>query len=241
MTSSKQPNSLSPSLTAQLKSWLPVTYLIVGLLALRWTIVEPYVVPTGSMEPTLKTGDRLYALKCAYDVRFPFTDWVLFKTQEVKRGDIILFRYPNDPSIIYVKRAVGLPGDHVSFNQGRLFINDQEVARDIFPNRHVMYDINNESNKTLFLENLSGVKHYMMLENLHPLERQAREQQIMRYLDVKVPEDSVFALGDNRDNSSDGRFWGFVPMKYLKGRAMFIWFSSWEWRTRPERIGTLLQ
>jgi signal peptidase I len=224
---------------------LPLIYLIVALLALRWTIVEPYVVPTGSMEPTLKPGDRLYALKCAYDVRFPFTDWVLFHTGQVKRGDVILFRAPRDPSVTYVKRAVGLPGDHIRFSEGRLFINGEEIKKSPVPPenpiRQVMYDIDNQEDKTLYLEQLGKVRHYVVLDN-RVNETSGDEGYHHRYMEeIEVPPHHYFAVGDNRDNSYDSRAWGFVPEENLKGRAMFIWFSSWDWRARSERIGTLIQ
>jgi len=216
------------------KSWLPFAYLIIGLLALRWTIVEPYVVPTGSMEPTLKPGDRLYALKCAYDVRFPFTDWVLLKIRPVKRGDVILFRAPRDPSITYVKRAVAIAGDRVALREGRLFINGEEIPKsDLERSRGLLYDIERNDEKTLFLENLTGKQHYVILDNGYPNNRYFEE--------VTVPPGHVFAVGDNRDNSHDSRAWGFVPEANLKGQGMFIWFSSRDWRVRPERIGTLIQ
>lgn len=215
------------------RSSLPMIYLIIGLFALRWTVVEPYVVPTGSMEPTLKTGDRLYALKCAYDIRFPFTDFVLFRTGTIQRGDVILFRSPMDPSITFVKRAVGIPGDKISFREGRLFVNGNEVEKGVFANRAVMYDIEREAQKTLYMENLTGVDHYVILDNGAPHKRD--------YDEVTVPTDHFFAVGDNRDNSSDSRVWHFAPMQSLLGKAMFIWFSSWDWRVRPERIGTLIQ
>lgn len=227
------------------KSSLPLIYLIIALFALRWTIVEPYVVPTGSMEPTLKTGDRLYALKCAYDVRFPFTDWILFRTGELKRGDVILFRNPIDPSITYVKRAIGLPGDKIEYRDARLFVNGEEVPRSVFPNTQIMYDIEKAHfPKTLYLENYAGVRHYMILQNMPEEVRYAHEHdmgQPMKFNNVTVPPDQFFFIGDNRDNSLDSRFIGFAPMSYLKGRAMFIWFSSWNWRVRPERIGTKIQ
>jgi signal peptidase I len=215
------------------ENWLPLIYLIVGLLALRWTIVEPYVVPTGSMEPTLKPGDRLYALKCAYDVRLPFTDFVLFKVKPVKRGDVILFRYPKDPSVTYVKRAVGVAGDTVEMREGVVYVNNQEVVKNPTDDRTVMYDIERETDKTLFVENLNNVRHYVILDNEMPFKR--------NFGPVTVPPGYLFASGDNRDNSSDSRVWGFVPEENLKGEAMFIWYSSKDWRPRFERIGTLIQ
>lgn len=203
-----------------IRSSLPLVYLITALLALRWTVVEPYVVPTGSMEPTLKTGDRLYALKCAYDIRFPFTEWMLLSTGTVKRGDVILFRSPKDPSITFVKRAVGLPGDRLEFRNGALFVNGEEVRKSVFPGREVMYDINDKESKTLYVENLGDVRHYAILRNFGGLNRNMPE--------TVIPPDHLFAVGDNRDDSHDSRAWGFVPMENLKGRAMFIWFSSWD-------------
>ena len=217
-----------------LKSYLPLIYLIVALLALRWTVVEPYVVPTGSMEPTLKPGDRLYALKCAYDIRFPFTEYVLIRTGSVKRGDVILFKAPEDPSVTYVKRAIGLPGDTVEFRDGRLFANKQEVAKLPSSDRDIMYDIQEQQRKTLYVENLTGVKHYAILDS----DDQAH---LRNYPEKTIPPGHLLAIGDNRDHSHDSRAWGFVPFENLKGKAMFIWFSSWDWRTRPERVGTLIR
>ncbi len=225
------------------KSYLPFIYVVILLFALRWTLIEPYVVPTGSMEPTLKCGDRLYALKCAYDVRFPFTEYILFRTGEVKRGDVILFRNPQNPSITYVKRAVGLPGDRLKFTRGALYINDQEVIKTPFTDRSILYDIEEADTKTLYLEQLGNVKHYAVLNRRV---EQSPELEAFHHRttdDIVVPSGHLFAVGDNRDNSSDSRAWGFVPMENLKGRAMFIWYSSWPgwFAVRPERVGTLIQ
>ncbi len=201
-----------------LKEKIALAMLIVGLLAIRWCLVEPYVVPTGSMEPTLKPGDRLYALKCAYDVRFPFKDWVLFRIQTVKRGDIILFRAPQDPDTIYVKRAVGIPGDRISLRNGVLLVNGEEMPKVPQSERGLMYDIEREGDKTLFVETLTGLKHYVILDNQFPNHRSMDE--------IVVPPDHFLAIGDNRDNSHDSRAWGFVPYENLKGKAMIIWFSA---------------
>jgi len=224
---------MKPTLNERLRSSLPLIYLVIALFALRWTIVEPYVVPTPSMEPTLKMGDRLYALKCAYDVRFPFTNWILFRTGTVKKGDIILFQSPHKPDLTFVKRALGVEGDIFEMRNGLVFVNGEQVVREPAKDSSVMYDIERKEEKTLYIENTSGIKHYMILDHGQPLNRD--------FGPTTIPKGYVLAIGDNRDNSSDSRSWGFVPLENLKGRAMFIWFSSRDWVTRPERIGTLLQ
>ncbi len=241
-------HALTPTnIRGLIRSWLPFTWLVLLLFAARWTLVEPYVVPTGSMEPTLKTGDRLYALKCAYDVRIPFTDVTLFQISKVKRGDVILFRYPLDPDVTFVKRALAVAGDRVAMRDGRLFINNQEVPKVAQSDRSLLYDIEYENDKTLYIEDLTGVRHWVILDNVRPNARdfpvpgRVPEGFIVEGDQVVIPEGKLLAVGDNRDNSSDGRSWGPVPVENLKGRAMFIWFSSWNWNVRPERIGTVIR
>jgi len=217
-----------------LKQNAQLILMIAALVALRWSVVEPYVVPTGSMEPTLKTGDRLYALKCAYDLRIPMTNKILFRTGQVKRGDVILFEAPRTPEVTYVKRAVGLPGDKISFRDGGLFINGQEVQKSVFPNRNVMYDIEEKDQKTLYVEQLGDVKHYAILDSKF-------DQAPTRYMDeITIPEGYLFAVGDNRDHSYDSRYWGFVPVENLKGRALFIWYSSWDPNVKESMTSTSL-
>lgn len=209
-------------LKGKAKGQLSLVYLLIIMFALRWTVVEPYVVPTGSMEPTLKTGDRLYASKCAYDIRFPFTEWILFRIGEVKRGDVILFRAPRDERITFVKRAVAIPGDTIEFRNGALWVNNVEVMRELAPDRDIMSDITDEKEKSVYLENLTGVKHYMILDNRF-------ESHFTRSMEPRqIPPGHVFAVGDNRDNSNDSRYWGLVPYENLKGKALFIWFSGWD-------------
>jgi signal peptidase I len=230
-----------------IKNSLPLIYLIIALFALRYSVVEPYVVPTGSMEPTLKTGDRLYALKCSYDVRFPFTNLILFRVRPVKRGDVILFIAPHEPDKTYVKRAVGIPGDQVEVKNGLLFVNGLEIQRVEQTDRNIMYDITDEKDKNLYVEDLTSKKHYMILDREHPNCRNYPPDAYDRCAQpglnykIQIPPDHFLAMGDNRDHSFDSRSWGLVPYENLKGQAMFIWFSSWEWRVRPERIGTLIQ
>lgn len=237
-----------------LKKALPLIYLVTALFALRWTVVEPYVVPTGSMEPTLKKGDRLYASKFAYDFRFPFTNWTLFKTGEIKRGDVILFVPPIDASKTYVKRAIGLPGDRIEVRRSELYINGELVQRQPAPNRNVLYDVDPDETSHLFIEQLGDVRHYMLLKK-SPDPYNAMIYRGRNSAEVTVPPNMVFAMGDNRDESFDSRYWGFVPMDQMKGKGIFIWYSSRPIPTgmgvvmdtiagwfdpRPERVGTLI-
>ncbi len=231
-------NTEKKTLKEKIKANLPLVYLIIALLALRWTIVEPYVVPTGSMEPTLKKGDRLYALKCAYDIRFPFTDYTLVQLGKVKRGDVILFRAPPNPSVTYVKRAVAIEGDTVEFRDGILSVNGQAMTREEIPSHELMNDIEENNLKSLFVETIDGVRHWTILYKYYPYEG---DPKVRNFGPTVVPPGHVFAVGDNRDESYDGRFWGFVPNENLKGKAMFIWFSSYDWKPRWDRIGTLIQ
>jgi signal peptidase I len=239
----KSPTQKPTGWQSKLKESLPLLYLVVALFALRYSLVEPYVVPTPSMEPTLKKGDRLYALKCAYDLRFPFTNWTLFQFKPVRQGDVILFRAPHEPDKIYVKRAVAVAGDKIEVRDGGLVVNGQPVPRVAMADRDIMYDIDNAPDKTLFLETENGVKHYSILDNYRPNYRDFPESHpgAPATGPIEVPAGFVFAMGDNRDQSYDSRGWGFVPLDNLKGQAMFIWFSSWDWKLRPERIGTLIQ
>ena len=241
MTKSKEKKSFR-------KNWLPLIYFVTIILAARWTLVEPYVVPTGSMEPTLKTGDRLYALKCAYDIRFPFTNLIMLRTGSVKRGDVFLFAYPQDARITFVKRAVGLPGDRIKLVDGDLYINGEKLPKSLFEKRDLLYDIDDAANKSLSVEDMTGVKHWVIRD--HSQDSMASSlyedrHHLRQFGEITVPQGHYFAVGDNRDHSSDSRFWGFVPEANLKGKALFIWFSAWDRantevpRTPPSLISQL--
>ncbi len=243
-------------LPSSVQDALPLIYLIIALFALRYSLIEPYVVPTPSMEPTLKKGDRLYANKAAYDLRFPFTNWVLWRFKPVKRGDVILFVAPREPDKIYVKRAVGIEGDRIEVRNGAVVVNGEEHVLEPYNQRQIMYDIDEEASKSLLTETMGGVRHHVILHNYDPRYRTIPLHEGTFQTDdgiVTVPPGHIFAMGDNRDQSYDSRGWGFVPIENLKGQAMFIWYSSWSegpffslesfrtWHIRTERIGTLIR
>src|SRR5271157_1630970 len=170
--------------------------LIAVFLALfvRSFVVEAFTIPSGSMEPTLLVGDYLLANRLSYVVKVPFTDVVLIRLGEPKRGDIVIFRYPLDPSKDYVKRIVAKGGDTVEIRDKVVYVNGLKV----------------DEGYAHFSDHTVIPGSRVPRDNLNP---------------VKVPKDCYFAMGDNRDNSSDSRFWGFLKAGDLVGKAEIIYFS----------------
>lgn len=235
------------------KNWLADTgkqlgVAIVIVLVLRTSIVEPYKIPSGSMIPTLFIGDHIFVNKFAYGLKVPFTEFFmdkpLFMTEEKlpSRGDVIVFKYPKDPTINYIKRVVGLPGDRIQIRDKVLYINGQEIKTERFENPQLESGIENESDRrelTLYMEDLIGIKH-PVLYNMTTLLNSD-------YGEVTVPTGKLLCLGDNRDKSSDSRFWGFVPVENIKGKALFVWlnfsfaFYPFYLDFRAGRIGTIVR
>ena len=220
------------------KEWVE-PFLIAAVVALfiRQFVVEAFKIPSGSMIPTLDIGDHLLVNKFIYGPRIPFTDTRLFTWEEPKRGDVIVFKYPENEDKDFIKRVVGLPGDKIEIKNGVLFINNQTVQVD----KLGWYDTGEpgagslEFQKPMLLsEQLGSVKHQILY--LH-------DQSHYDFGPVLVPEKSVFVMGDNRDNSQDSRVWGFVKFNKILGRA-FIIYWSWDgngrW-VRWERIGSLIR
>lgn len=209
-----------------LKSLLVLAIII---FAIRWSVASPYYVPTASMEPTIKVGDRLLAWKLAYDLKIPFTDIAAVKWAEPQRGDIIVFKFPQDTDIDYVKRIVAVGGDTVQIVDDVLYINGKPQPRKDHNNdRSILDDIQDTKDyKLLYQESLDGIDHWV-IQNKPEMRRFTRSY--WPGVDTppfKVPEDSVFCIGDNRDNSSDSRIWGVVPKSYIRGRALFVIWSIW--------------
>jgi signal peptidase I len=219
------------------KEWIE-PFLIAAVVALfiRQFGVEAFKIPSGSMKPTLTIGDHLLVNKFVYGPRIPFTDTRIYKGNDPKRGEIIVFKYPGDESKDYIKRVVGLPDDKIEIRNGTLFINDQPVQvtpKGEYLDKREVGDETYDVKAKLLEEQLGTVKHNILY--LH-------DQKGYNFGPVLVPKDSVFVMGDNRDNSQDSRFWGFVKYNKILGRALIIYWS-WDgpdrW-VRWERIGTLL-
>jgi signal peptidase I len=196
-------------------------------LLIRTFIVQPFKIPSGSMIPTLLIGDHLLVNKFIYGTEIPFTDiTVLPGTSDVRRGDVIVFKYPNyenDPSkegLDYIKRVVGLPGDSIDLRGRNLYINGKEIPLKFAGN---FYDERTGTSFDEYEENL--------LEDGHRVMYQKNQDSTYNgsYIPVdRVPEGHVFVMGDNRDNSQDSRFWGYVPVDNIVGKA-FIIHWSWDW------------
>lgn len=194
------------------RSFFPI-FLVV--LLLRSFIAEPFRIPSGSMMPTLLVGDFILVNKFNYGLRLPVLNKKFVELGSPQRGDVVVFRYPVDPSTPYIKRIVGLPGDHIVYRDRKLFINGDAIAQD--PDGEYEGDGTGaeQNGDPMATEHLGAVMHQIMLRPQLPT------------LDVEtvVPEGSYFVMGDNRDNSRDSRYWGFVPDENLIGRAFFIWMN----------------
>lgn len=204
-------------------SLLPVFF---AVLVIRSFIVEPFSIPSGSMIPTLKVHDYIAVNKFAYGLRLPVTGYEFLKTGEPKRGDVMVFRYPRNTDIHFIKRVVGVPGDTVSMRAGRLWLNGKEV-----PHKPIKHWVKNGYYHLLEVENLSGHKH--LIQRRAPINPYTgKPEWHPRDGTWTVPAGHYFMMGDNRDNSDDSRFWGTVPEKLITGQAFFIWMhldSDFPW------------
>ncbi len=208
-------------------SFFPVILIVFGL---RSFVVEPFKIPSGSMIPTLLVGDLILVNKFTYGLRLPVVNTQVTQGSPIQRGDVVVFRYPPKPSVDYIKRVVGLPGDEVSYLNKRLTINGQEVPQ------AAVSDFFDESSMEYFKqfnEQLGDVHHDIIVDTRraafigNPDQFPYRDQ--CRYsiegVTCKVPEGHYFMMGDNRDNSLDSRYWGFVPNGNIVGKAFFVWMN----------------
>lgn len=218
----------------EIGSFFPV---LLFVLVVRTFIFEPFRIPSSSMMPTLITGDFIYVNKFSYGLKAPVLHDTIIEIGHPKRGDIIVFRYPDDQSIDYIKRVVGLPGDtiHYDVRKKELYINGELMSQEMIGLYDDLMDDPRNAKQIEKYEKLNTITHRIMTRN-------HSGPGPTNFLDAVVPEGHYFALGDNRDNSADSRDWGFVPERNLVGRAVFIWMH---WRTTDffeglKRIGTKL-
>jgi signal peptidase I len=225
-----------PLIIEYARAFFPVI-LIVFLL--RSFLVEPFKIPSGSMYPSLYVGDYILVNKFAYGVRLPIIHVKMIDVASPRRGEVAVFRYPADPSVNYIKRVVGLPGDRVLYKDKQLYINGEPMAQsDEQP--YVLHQGHGVVER--FIQ-----RHETLGDVQHPIIVTDRPEVGPREFIVKTGH--YFVMGDNRDNSNDSRSWGLVPEDNLVGRAFFIWFSvneydngGWFWqRIVWKRIGTTIQ
>ena len=210
-------------------------FVLLFVFIFRSFIYEPFRIPSGSMMPTLVAGDFIAVDKHAYGIRNPLTNKLIVEFKKPERGDIIVFKYPEDKSVDFIKRVVGLPGDTIIYHHKHLYIKPADAPKDQEPklistsliesvDEEVMgfsetFDIYKES----FRE---GESHQMRVNpNAPTLIEYFYEQKGQEKGEWVVPEDCYFAMGDNRDNSKDSRFWGFVPLDNIVGKTSIIWLS----------------
>lgn len=218
-----------PVVVEYARSFFPVVFIV---LILRSFIAEPFRIPSASMMPTLLIGDFILVNKFSYGIRLPVINNKIFEVSEPKRGDIIVFRYPKNPTVDYIKRVVGLPGDRVSYFDKKLYINGEPVNQTALGKYQGLGQGENMTGHELLSEDLIGVNHNILID-IHAVTLDGV---------YVVPKDSYFVMGDNRDNSNDSRYWGIVPEENLVGQAFFIWMS-WDWQNKGigfDRIGTVL-
>lgn len=218
------------------RAFFPV---ILAVFLLRSFIVEPFRIPSGSMLPSLLVGDFILVNKFAYGVRLPVINKKIIELGTPRRGDVMVFRFPGDESVNYIKRVVGLPGDRIRYEGKKLYINGELMEYGPATPYTVRHGGESLYEAARYTEKLNGMEHEILLSTRADHAR----------VDYTVPAGKYFVMGDNRDHSNDSRYWGFVPEQHLVGKAFLIWFSwdsarasPWFWRQIAfDRIGSTIR
>ncbi len=194
------------------RAFFPVILLV---FVLRSFVVEPFRIPSGSMYPTLHIGDFILVNKFHYGVRLPVINTKLIDVSEPERGEVMVFRYPHDEDVNFIKRVIGVPGDVIRYEDKQIWINGEAVEIASEGAYMLPREGGGRTETDLFAETIGDSTHSIIND---PGRRS-------RGMEIRVPEGQYFVMGDNRDHSNDSRFWGFVPEQNIVGRAFFIWFS----------------
>ena len=219
--STESPTSSRGTLVEYSRSFFPVLLIV---LVIRSFVFEPFRIPSGSMMPTLLQGDFIFVKKFSYGLRLPVTETKILETGSPERGDVVVFRLPQDPSVNYIKRVVGLPGDTVAYERHRLTINGELVQLE--------RSVGASPAEPVYVEHLDERVHEILITNAYSVRDDVYE----------VPEGHYFVMGDNRDNSKDSRFIEAIPESHLVGEAVRVWMhmDGLNW-PRWDRIGTKIQ
>jgi signal peptidase I len=205
------------------KSFFPVILLV---FMLRSFLVEPFKIPSGSMMPTLLAGDYILVNKFTYGLRVPILNNSFLEMNQPKRGDVFVFHYPPEPTIDYIKRVVGLPGDKIQYQDKHLIINGKALDVKFEDNYEYEMQGANIISARRSKEQLGDVQHDILIHDIpNQYNDDAPGAKLQAGETITVPAGNYFAMGDNRDNSADSRVWGFVPEHNLVGKAFFIWFN----------------
>ncbi len=220
-------------------SFFPVIALV---FFLRAFLYEPFKIPSSSMVPTLLIGDLILVNKFTYGVRLPILNKKIIEVNNPQRGDVMVFKYPEDTSLDYIKRVVGVPGDKIVYKNKRLTVNDKEISYKSLPD---YLDEEHLSYSKQFSENLTGVEHKIIndervpafVSNPHDFPQRGLCSYNGEGFACTVPAGHYFMMGDNRDNSLDSRYWGFVPDQNIVGKAFFVWMNLSNFPSNLKRIG----
>jgi len=204
------------------KSTVQNILMILFILLLRSTVLGNYTVPTGSMNPTILEGDKFFSNNTAYSLRVPFTKKHLLKWNSPERGEIIVFLYPGDNKTDYTKRVIGVAGDTIELDKQEIILNGVPLKKKF---------LHGNEEYSFYQETLGNKKYTIKLHN-----RLLQSGRVKKFI---VPKDRLFVMGDNRDNSFDSRYWGFVDLEQVKGKLIFRWLSinPEDFHLRMERIG----
>jgi signal peptidase I len=224
-----------PVVVEYARAFFPV---ILVVFVIRSFLVEPFRIPSGSMMPGLLNGDFILVNKFGYGIRLPVANEKVISVGDPKRGDVMVFRFPGDPSTNYIKRVVGVPGDHVVYKRKQIYINGkpmEQADRQPYSSPHMP----GAGALHRFVEDIDGHKHGILIDG-------DRDDGVFEF---NVPAGQYFVMGDNRDHSNDSRYWRFVPDANVVGKAFLIWFSidtvspdKWIWqRIVWNRIGDSIQ
>ena len=201
-----------PKIVEYAHSFFPVILIV---LILRSFIIEPFRIPSNSMMPTLLTGDFILVNKFSYGIRLPVLNTKIIEVSEPERGAVVVFRYPKNPSIDYIKRVVGVPGDRILYKNKKLYINDNQIKQDFKGTYEGVGSGIMMTGANLLTEHFDKADHEILVDS----------RRHMRDMNFQIPAGQYFVMGDNRDNSNDSRFWGTVPEENLVGKAFMIWMN----------------
>ena len=208
--------------------------IIAILLALfiRTFIIQAFKIPSGSMKPTLLVGDHLLVNKFIYGIRIPIIDKFLIQFKEPERGDVVVFKWPKDESLDFIKRVIGVEGDTIQIKDKQLYVNNKKVKEQLLDEKiknqlFGKYNDDEITNADAYEETIGNRKHIILYQPaLEKLEKNKNDN----FGPVTVPADSIFVMGDNRDNSEDSRYWGYVKLEKIKGEALIIYWSWPHWK-----------